>query len=151
MRYRLRTLFIAITVLAVAAAAIGWILDAFRPGKIVASREGRLALRQLGDARQVRIKMHIDGAEKECDLSPDATKALLAWLKKAVRDTRPAKRILLGDFWLDDSRDAWLILQMNAVEVSVQTPHGTWRGPDRAELEKFIQDCPHATGLLQQP
>jgi hypothetical protein len=140
MRYRLRSLFIFVTVAALLAAIAGYVLDVYRPVAIWRSAEGKRAIGQLSAAKRVAVEMYSEGTKLECELSLDSRKALLAWLKRAIRDTRPAKRIALGNIRFESANDtSWTVLEMNRDELSVQTRDGTWRGLNRAEFEEFVR------------
>lgn len=82
MRYRLRTLLIAVTVFAVLAAIVGAILDAWMPTPISRSALGRQAIKQISTANQIRVEIYIDGAKRDFNLTLDSKTALLDWLNE---------------------------------------------------------------------
>jgi len=142
MRFRLRTLLLVVTVVAVIAAISGSILNAYRPIVMWRSRDGVLAINQFTAAQLVSVEVYVDGTKINCDLSPDSRQALLAWLIKGVRDIHPAKRTVLGEIGLKSPKaENWIVLEMNRDELSVQTSHGTWRSLDRAEFLRIARPC----------
>jgi len=138
-RYRLRTLLIVATAVAVVAAVIGSILASFRPVSIRKSWAGSRAIRQVVDSEQIEIELSIDGTNHGGNLLSPGKAQFLLWLKTAVKDVRPMKRTVLGRirFGGQSSTD-WFVLQINPIEVSVQTPNGTWRNLDRKTLETIV-------------
>jgi hypothetical protein len=140
MRFRLRTLMIAVTILAVLVAVGTIVLDSWTPRSISSSAEGRQVTKQLAAANPITIEIWTEEGKKRINLTPDSKQELLDWLRAAIRDTGPAERILLGHIELGTSgaENNWLVLKIGQSEVSVQTKHGTWRGLKRSDFERIV-------------
>jgi hypothetical protein len=140
MQYSLRTLFIAVTAIALFAAVGAAILSASRPKPIMRSAEGRKTIKLLADADRVTLELRV-GREKEIvEFTKTGKEDLVRWLKKGIRDNVEPKRIHIGDLRVQSANDDWLLLKISDYELSIQTRNATWRGLDRKELKRLIRE-----------
>jgi len=140
MRYRLRTLLIAVTATAVVAAIAGALVKATRPVPIVASANGKQAIALLSAAKSVRIEVHWPPSRYDVELSPSAKRQLVAWLSEGIRDERPARYEMSGTIKLDPPTDPdWGILELNGLELGIRVDGKSyWRGLNREEFEQLV-------------
>ena len=133
MRYRLRTLLIAVSVAAVIAAIAGAVVRASRPVPILASASGRQAIDRLSAAKSVRIDLHWPPSRYDTSLSPDGKRQLVAWLSEGVRDANPAKYVMSGTIQLEPPTDpTWAIMELNSIELGLRVDgKNYWRGVGR--------------------
>jgi hypothetical protein len=140
MRYRLRTLLIAVTAAAAIAAIAGALLKASRPVPMVASADGKQAIALLSAAKSARIDVHWPPFRYDIELSPSAKRQLVAWLSKAVRDPRPLNYVMSGSIKLEPPTESdWGILELNGLELGLRVDGSSyWRGLSRKEFEELL-------------
>jgi hypothetical protein len=106
------------------------------------SKKGKEVIQQLQSADKVTLSAHIDGKDYDCTLAPEAKKRLISWLGSAVWDKRPLKYEVTSSIAFSNSKDDWLVLQINDKEAGLRIDgNNYWRGLDRDEFAQIVRDC----------